>query len=39
MIFVLVVAMLLLMCMTLNSAAAIRNGVFIPYRGSFDFWK
>ena len=38
-IFVLVVAMLLLMCMTLNSTAAIRNGVFIPYRGSFDFWK
>lgn len=38
-IFVLVVAMLLLMCMTLNSTAAIRNGVFIPYRGSFNFWK
>ena len=38
-IFVLVLSMLLLMCMTLSSTAAIREGMFIPYRGSFNFWK
>lgn len=38
-VLILIMGMGLLMCMTLSSTADIRYGVFIPYRGSLDFWK
>lgn len=38
-VFALSIAMLLLMIMTLNNAAKVQSGAFIPYNASFKFWN